>query len=99
MADELNNVNRRNFLKNAGVIIGGGALGAAGMALRPEMAQAAEAVRSVPKMVTQFRCPVCSKNFSSFAELKNHFKTDHPEHVEPVTTKLNINGEDCEVQV
>ena len=67
MADEINNINRRSFLRNAGVIIGSGAIGAAGMTLRPEMAQAAEAVKSVPKTVSQFRCPVCSKNFSSFA--------------------------------
>ena len=99
MADEINNVNRRSFLKNAGVIIGGSALGAAAMTLRPEMAQAAAAVKAVPKTVTQFRCPVCNKNFGSFAELKNHFRTEHPEHVEPVTTKLNINGEDCEVLI
>ena len=99
MADEISNVNRRNFLKNAGVIIGGSAIGAAGMTLRPEMAQAAQAVKSVPKTVTQFRCPVCSKNFSSFAELKQHFNTDHPDQVQPVTTKLNINGEECEVLI
>ena len=99
MADEKTNVNRRSFLKNAGVIIGGSAIGAAGMTLRPEMAQAADAVKSVPKTVTQFRCPVCNKNFSSFAELKHHFQTDHPENVMPTTTKLNINGEDCEVLI
>jgi len=99
MVDERSNINRRSFLKNAKVIIGGSAIGAAGVTMRPEMAQAAAAVKSVPKTVTQFRCPVCNKDFSNFAELKNHFKTDHPEHVEPVTTKLNINGEECEVLI
>jgi aerobic-type carbon monoxide dehydrogenase small subunit (CoxS/CutS family) len=99
MAEEISNINRRNFLKNAGFIIGGSAIGAAGMTLRPEMAQAAEAIKSVPKLITQFRCPVCSKDFGGFADLKNHFKTDHPEHVEPITTKLNINGQDCEVLI
>ena len=99
MADEISNINRRSFLKNAGVIIGGSAIGAAGMAIRPEMAQAAETVKGVPRTVTQFRCPVCSNDFSNFAELKNHFKTDHPEQVAPVTTKLNINGEECEVLI
>jgi len=99
MADGKNNIDRRSFLKNAGFIVGGGAIGAAGIALRPEMALAADAVKSVPKTVTQFRCPICNKDFASFAELKQHFKTDHPEHVEPVTTKLNINGEDCEILI
>ncbi len=99
MTEEISNVNRRSFLKNAGVIIGGSALGAAAATLRPEMALAAEAVRSVPQTITQFRCPVCGKNFSNFAELKNHFRLDHPEQVEPVATKLNINGQDCEVLI
>lgn len=99
MADEKNNIDRRNFLKNAGAIIGGSAIGAAGLTIKPGTAQATEAAQTIPKTVTQFRCPVCNKNFSSFAELKNHFKTDHPEHVEPVTTKLNINGEECEVLI
>jgi anaerobic selenocysteine-containing dehydrogenase len=74
MADEISNIDRRSFLKNAGVIIGGGAIGAAGIALRPEMALAADAVKSVPRTVTQFRCPMCNKDFASFAELKQHFK-------------------------
>lgn len=97
MADS--NINRRSFLKNAKVVIGGSAIGAAGLTMRPEVAQAAATVRSVPKTVTQFRCPVCNENFGSFADLKNHFQTDHPEHVQPVTTKLNINDEDCEVLI
>jgi xanthine dehydrogenase YagT iron-sulfur-binding subunit len=99
MADGKNNIDRRSFLKNAGFIVGGSAIGAAGIALRPEMALAADAVKSVPKTVTQFRCPMCNKDFASFAELKQHFKTEHPENVEPVTTKLNINGQDCEVLI
>jgi len=99
MTDETTNVNRRSFLKNAGVILGGSALGAAGMTLRPEMAQAAAAVNSTPATITQFRCPVCSSNFGSFADLKNHFAKEHPDAVVPVTTRLNINGKDCEVLI
>jgi aerobic-type carbon monoxide dehydrogenase small subunit (CoxS/CutS family) len=99
MADEIDNINRRDFLKNAGVIIGGSALGAAGMTLRPESAQADEAIEAIPTTLTQFRCPVCGKNFGSFADLKHHFATEHPDAVVPVTTKLNINGKDCEVLI
>jgi len=98
MGDEITSVNRRDFLKNAGVIATASALGAC-MTLRPEMAQAAEAVEAVPTTLTQFRCPICSKNFSSFSGLKNHFNTDHPDAVLPVTTKLNVNGKDCEVLI
>ena len=58
MGDEITSVNRRDFLKNAGIIAAAGALGAC----RPEMKQAAETVEAVPTTLTQFRCPICSKN-------------------------------------
>jgi len=99
MADEINNIDRRDFLKNAGFIITGSALGATGITLRPEFVQAAEAIEAIPTTLTQFRCPICSKDFASFAELKNHFATEHPDAVVPVTTKLNVNGKDCEVLI
>ena len=98
MGDEITSVNRRNFLKNAGIIATASALGACAT-LRPEMEQAAEAVEAVPTTLTQFRCPVCNKNYGSFADLKNHFGSDHPDAVVPVTTKLNVNGKDCEVLI
>ena len=91
-------LDRRNFLKSAGVIVTGSTLGA-GMSLSPESAAAAQAVEAVPTTISQFRCPVCGKNFGSFAELKNHFATEHPDAVVPVTTKLNVNGKDCEVLI
>jgi xanthine dehydrogenase YagT iron-sulfur-binding subunit len=93
------NINRRNFLKNAGFIITGSALGATGVTLRPEFVQAAEAVEAIPRTLTQFRCPICSKDFASFADLKQHFATEHPDAVVPVTTRLNVNGKDCEVLI
>jgi aerobic-type carbon monoxide dehydrogenase small subunit (CoxS/CutS family) len=99
MADEINNIDRRDFLKNAGFIITGSALGATGMTLRPEFAQAAEAIEAIPTTLTQFRCPICGKDFASFAELKQHFALEHPDAVVPVTTKLNVNGKDCEVLI
>jgi aerobic-type carbon monoxide dehydrogenase small subunit (CoxS/CutS family) len=99
MAEETTNIDRRDFLKNAGFIITGSALGATGMTLRPEFAQAAEAIEAIPTTLTQFRCPICGKDFASFAELKQHFGTEHPDAVVPVTTKLNVNGKDCEVLI
>ena len=86
-------LNRRNFLKSAGVVVTGSTLGA-GMTLTTGSAIAAE---SISTTLTHFRCPLCNLDSSTFAELKNHFATEHPEHVVPVTTKLNINGKDCEV--
>jgi len=92
-------LNRRNFLRSAGVVVTGSTLGAAGILLGPEAASAAAAVASKPSTLTQFRCPICSKNFSTFADLKTHFSTEHPEHVMPVATRLHINGKDCEVLI
>ena len=88
-------LNRRNFLRSAGVVVTGSTLGA-GMTLSGGMAAAAA---PVSETLTHFRCPLCSEDLGTFAELQNHFATDHPQHVLPVTTKLNINGKDCEVLI
>jgi aerobic-type carbon monoxide dehydrogenase small subunit (CoxS/CutS family) len=89
-------LNRRSFLKNAGVAVAGGTL-SAGLALTPEQAVAAQAV--APTTLTNFRCPICSKDSNSFAALKDHFAQAHPGAVLPVTTKLKVNGKDCEVLI
>jgi aerobic-type carbon monoxide dehydrogenase small subunit (CoxS/CutS family) len=104
MSDETTNksegggLNRRNFLKSAGVVVTGSTLGA-GITMTQASSAAAAAVAAVPTTLSQFRCPVCSENFGSFAALQNHFGTEHPDAVVPVTTKLNINGKDCEVLI
>ena len=101
MADQETNksegggLNRRNFLKSAGVVVTGSTLGA-GMTLAPGSAQTEPLISTT---LTHFRCPLCAEDFGTFAELKNHFATEHPDHVLPVTTKLNINGKDCEVLI
>jgi aerobic-type carbon monoxide dehydrogenase small subunit (CoxS/CutS family) len=96
--EEERGINRRNFLKNAGVVITGSTL-AAGLTLAPESMKAAEVIQAVPTTLTQFRCPTCGKNLATFAELKNHFATAHPGAVVPVTAKLHINNKDCEVLI
>ena len=92
---EGNGLNRRSFLKSAGVAVAGGTLGA-GVNLAPEAAAAAPAV---PATITVFRCPIDALNFNTFADLKSHFAEAHPEAVVPVTTKLNVNGKDYEVLI
>jgi anaerobic selenocysteine-containing dehydrogenase len=70
MADETANnnegtgLNRRNFLKSAGVAVAGGTLGA-GLTLPTEAAVAA-AVEATPTSITNFRCPICSKDFNTY---------------------------------
>ncbi|MBN2039431.1 MAG: (2Fe-2S)-binding protein [Spirochaetes bacterium] len=62
-------------------------------------AQAAGSIEAIPATVKDFRCPVCSKDFSGYPELKQHYTEDHPDAVIPVTVSLNINGKDCEVLI
>jgi xanthine dehydrogenase YagT iron-sulfur-binding subunit len=101
MADEETKIseggglNRRNFLKSAGLAVTGTTL-AAGMTLAAEPAMVAAAI---PTTLTSFRCPLCSNNFATFANLQSHFTADHPGAVVPVATKLNVNGKDYEVLI
>jgi xanthine dehydrogenase YagT iron-sulfur-binding subunit len=99
MCDEENKnpgrVDRRNFLKNAGVAIAGGTV-SAGL---PAVAQTPKAPQAANTASTKFRCPLDSKDFPTFAALKAHFASAHPASAIPVNTKLKVNGKDYEVQI
>jgi aerobic-type carbon monoxide dehydrogenase small subunit (CoxS/CutS family) len=98
-ANEGSGLNRRNFIKSAGVAVAGGTLGA-GLKLTPEAAAAASAaVEAAPTTITSFRCPIDSKDFGTFGQLKEHFAAAHPGAVLPVATKLKVNGKDYEVLI
>ncbi len=58
--EEERGINRRNFLKSAGVVVTGSTL-AAGLTLAPESVKAAEAIQAVPTTLTQFRCPIAAR--------------------------------------
>jgi xanthine dehydrogenase YagT iron-sulfur-binding subunit len=90
-------LNRRNFLKNAGVAVAAGTLGT-GLTLTSDAA-AAVAQAAKPTTLTSFRCPICAKDFGTFGELKNHFAAAHPGNVLPVVTKLKVNGKECDVLI
>ena len=104
MADESSNtnnnegtgLNRRNFLKSAGAVVAGSTLGA-GLTLSSEAAAAAAA--EAPSTITNFRCPICAKDFNTYGGLKTHFAQTHPGYVLPVTTKLKVNGKEYEVLI
>ncbi len=100
MADQGNDgdkgrLDRRSFLKSAGVVVAGGTL-ATGLTMTTGNAAAAETASTT---LTNFRCPVDAKDFSSYAALQKHFAEAHSGAVMPVTTKLNVNGKDYEVLV
>ena len=94
---EGNGLNRRSFLKNAGAVVAGGTLGA-GLTLSTEAAVAA-AVEAAPTTLTSFRCPIDGKDFNTYAALKSHFASAHPGYIQPVTTKLKVNGKDYDVLI
>jgi aerobic-type carbon monoxide dehydrogenase small subunit (CoxS/CutS family) len=96
--NEGSGLNRRNFLKNAGVAVAGGAL-ATGLTITPDEAVAAGAEATAPSTITNFRCPICAKDFSTFGALKGHFASAHPGAVLPVVTKLKVNGKEHEVLI
>jgi len=91
---EASGLNRRSFIETVGAVVAGGALGA-GLKLATGTAVAAET--PVPTSITNFRCPLCAKDFSTFAALKGHFATAHPGAVVPVASKLKINGKEYEL--
>jgi xanthine dehydrogenase YagT iron-sulfur-binding subunit len=92
-------LDRRNFLKSAGVVVTGSTLGA-GLTLGKRAAEASSMPGTVaPTTLTQFRCPVCSADFATFSALQGHFSSAHPGRVMPVTTKLDVNGKECEVLI
>jgi len=88
-------LNRRGFIGSVGAAVAGGALGA-GATLTPGGAAAAEPATTT---LTSFRCPLCAKDFGTFADLKRHFAAAHPGAVVPVVTRLKVNGKDYEVLI
>ena len=103
MTDDQNNkncegsgLNRRNFLKSAGMVVAGGTL-ASGLTLTADKATAAEI--AAPTTITNFRCPICAKDFNTYGNLKEHFTAAHPGYVLPVSTKLKVNGKNYEVLI
>ena len=98
--NEESGLNRRSFLETVGAVVAGGAL--AGLPLASGTAAAAEtapAETAPATTITNFRCPLCAKDFSTYAALKGHFAAAHPAAVVPVTTQLKINGKDYEVLI
>ncbi len=63
------------------------------------MAQAAAAIKAIPKMLNEFRCPTCSRIFTNLEDLKNHCVSAHPEAAVPETVLLRVNGKDCQALI
>ena len=102
MSDEVDNksegggLNRRNFLKSAGVAVAGGTLGA-GLTLTPEDGRCSRSCRPQQSPISDARST--ARISTPSAGLKKHFAAAHPGSVLPVTTKLKVNGKDYEVLI
>jgi xanthine dehydrogenase YagT iron-sulfur-binding subunit len=60
---------------------------------------AAEAIKMIPPLLTEFRCPVCEGVYDCLSALQNHYTTEHPALVAPRIIVLHINGKSCEALV
>jgi aerobic-type carbon monoxide dehydrogenase small subunit (CoxS/CutS family) len=89
-------LNRRNFLKTAGVAVAGGTLGA-GLTLTEKSAKAAGPV--MPATITEYRCPIDNQVFNTLEMLKQHYAEAHAGAVNPVVVKLNVNGKEQDVLI
>ena len=90
---------RREFLKDASLLVGGTAIGstvllaACGGGETTETVTTTVGATTVTETVTEskFVCPVDSMEFDTLAELQVHFEATHPEGAPGVIT-LNVNG-------
>ena len=60
---------------------------------------AATMIQAIPAAPAEFRCPLCSKVFSTHDGLQRHYSAEHPQEVAPVTVALDLNGQKCEVLI
>jgi len=70
---EPKSVSRRDFLKDAGIVLGGAAAGSA------LLLTGCREEKEVTKTISAFVCPVCQAEFDSLGALQAHFDVSHPE--------------------
>ena len=51
------------------------------------------------KSETEFQCPIDGEEFDDLTALKSHYAEEHPTSAVPVTIRLNVNGNDYELQI
>jgi xanthine dehydrogenase YagT iron-sulfur-binding subunit len=66
-----------------------------GLSLKSAGEQAAAAIAAMPTQPKTIRCPLCSWQCLSFAELTEHYSAEHPGSAAPVAVTLNVNGKTC----
>ena len=101
MSEKKTTVSRREFLKDAGLVVGGATIGSAAILSACSGEPVTNTVTET-KTVTgasKFICPVDSKEFSSLEDLKKHYEADHVDKSLENVITLNINGNNYVVAV
>jgi len=101
MPEEIKNaggISRRDFLKNAGLLVGGAAAGSLSIISTTGCGQ-----KTIPTVTTSvFVCPICGQEFTILEEIQAHFVSAHPQAgnlTADQLTSLNINGIDYLLQI
>ena len=91
-------ISRRDFLKNAGLLAGGAAVGSLGI-----LSATGCTPKTIPTVTTSvYVCPICGQEFVSLDEIRSHFASAHPQAgalTADSLTSLNVNGIDYILQV
>ena len=100
--NETGKVTRREFLKDAGLVVGGAAIGSTVLfaACAPE-AETETVTTTVTQTVSKFVCPYDGMEFNTLSALEAHCEAEHPEAppvVEEVT-KLTVNEHIHELKI
>ena len=100
---DIRQVSRREFLKDAGLLVGGATVGSmAFVSACGGTATTTHPVVTTTVTVSKFICPNsgCGQEFSSLAELQAHIVAEHPNEAVPEKlTKLTVNGIAYELKV
>ncbi|MDD4230546.1 MAG: (2Fe-2S)-binding protein [Dehalococcoidales bacterium] len=73
---ESGKISRREFLRDAGIVVGGTAV--TSTLLLSACGKEVEVTKTVTDTVTKYVCPVCNEEFDSLSALKAHFESEHP---------------------
>lgn len=93
---EIGEISRREFLKDAGFIVGGAAVGSTVLLTTygPEVI-----TKTVIDKVTKFVCPYDGMEFDTLAALQAHYEAKHSGAAIAGLTTLNVNGKTYELGV
>jgi len=93
-------ISRREFLKDAGLVVGGAAIGSTVLlaACAPE-AETETVTTTVTETVSKYFCPYDGMEFDTLSALEAHCEAEHPGAAIEGLTTLTVNGQTYVTQV